>query len=225
MKISFFRYAAIVKNLRGVVLCGDCSSEKAEWLFSKFRYRSLGFPPSVYQVLKKKRKNFVELYYPSETIAKIVERVSKKVDKAVAESLILASTYISPLLVVEHDFSFFERTSVAEVRTSKLLSDKDWRLHLRIADYTVLDFYQWSTLNAWSAIRERRVDEALEERERKILKDVKRYWRISSERGRVFLVYVDNLRLFYSLRVLDDISMLGEDAAASMAIIPAVYIF
>ena len=225
MKISFYRYAAIVKNLRGVVLCSDCSSEKAEWLFDRFRYRSLGFSPAIYPDVREKRKNFVELYYPSEAVAKIAEILAEKIDVALAESLVLASTYISPLLVVGYDYSFFERNSVASVRTARLLSDRDWKLHLRIADYTVLDFYQWSTLNALEAVGKGKIEEALEERENKILKDVKRYWRISSDKGMVFLTYIDNLRLFYSLKILSRISQLGEDAASCMAIIPAVNIF
>lgn len=225
MEISFYRYAAIVKNLRGVVLCELCESEKASWLFSRFRYRSLGFPPSIYPRITKKRKNFVRLYYPSGAIAKAVDVLSKKIDRMIAEALVLSSTYISPLLVVEYDFSFFERNSLASVYTAKLLSDKDWKLHLRIADYSILDMYRWSTENAWKALNEGDISRALEAREEKVLADIKRYWRISSSKGRVFLAYIDNLSLFYRLKLLDEVKELGEDVAAALAIIPAVLVF
>lgn len=225
MEISFYRYAAIVKNLRGVILCEFCESEKASWLFSRFKYRSLGFPPSIYSRLYKKKKNFVQLYYPSEAIAKVVEILSQKIDRRIAEVLVLSSTYISPLLVVEYDFSFFERNSVANIYTAKLLSDKDWKLHLRIADYSILDMYQWSTENAWKALNEGKISQALEEREEKVLKDIKRYWRITSDKGRVFLAYIDNFRLLYGLKILNDVRELGEDVAATLAIIPAVLVY
>jgi len=46
--VSFARYAAIVKNLRGVVLADlleEAASRGLEWLTKRFRYRDLGVVP------------------------------------------------------------------------------------------------------------------------------------------------------------------------------------
>jgi len=47
--IMFSRYAALVKNMRGVVLFSptDDVSEDLKWLVERFRYRVLGVPQSL----------------------------------------------------------------------------------------------------------------------------------------------------------------------------------
>ena len=39
-EVCFYRYAAIVKNLRGVIYWKGESKDKLDWLLSRFKYRS-----------------------------------------------------------------------------------------------------------------------------------------------------------------------------------------
>ena len=57
-----------------------------------------------------------------------------------------------------------------------------------------------------------------------IRKDKKRYWRILCDQGKIFLVYVDLLRLLVKLvrEGAIDIGSLKEDYAAALAIVPAI---
>ena len=218
-EISFYNYAAIVKNLRGVIYWkgkGDL-----EWLLSRFRYRYLGVPPSLERIILK-RKNLVLLTYPNNIILKVKELFSRVLIEEIAEVLCLASTYISP--VMTDDMDDFRDLIVAEVKTTKELTDKDWKLHMRIADYTVLDFYTWSTNNAKEAIESGNVEEFLHERKEKIEKDMRRYWRIVEDEGRAFLAYVDPLAILHKYNLVEEFKSLGKDAFATMGILPVIFI-
>jgi len=218
-EISFYNYAAIVKNLRGVIYWkgkGDLG-----WLLSRFRYRYLGVPPSL-RGITPKRRNLVCLSYPNNVILKVRELFSRVLAEEIAEVLCLASTYISP--VITDDVDDFRDLIITEVKTTKELTDKDWKLHMRIADYTILDFYTWSTGNAKEAVKSGELEEALHERREKIEKDVRRYWRILENEGRTFLAYVDPLAILHKHNLIEEFKSLGEDAFATTGIMPVIFI-
>ncbi len=222
--VSFAMYAGLVKNLRGVVYCCGCGWEEvAGWLERRFRYRNLGVPPSLRGRVC--GGPFVDLWYPVESVGRVAGVLGGKLgDSALGEALVLASCYVSPLLVLgEGAGSLVERISVGVVRCSKEMGVNDWKLHLRIADYTILDMYRDCVVEALRVLRgEAGVEDVLEARRERVERDVKRYWRIAGGEGWVFLGYVDLLALLRG--DLDALREVGLDSAACLAVVPAVCI-
>ncbi len=237
----FARYAAIVKNLRGVVLF-DLNEEgvmdSIKWLVKRFRYRDLGLVPSVlanYRDILQPYLNgnpFRELVYPVpvlETLTNCFERCLN-IPRTVAELLVFSSTYISPGIIVGSAYiEHIKRLAQTTVYTCKEMDTSSWKLHLRIADYTVLDFYEQAVMESLGILlaeseQQEHVDAVLEERSRRILEDTKRYWRLKCLEGeqplRPFLFYIDNLRLFASC----GLKPREPNYAAALAIIDIVYI-
>ena len=235
----FSRYAAIVKNLRGILLIevGEKASEAlVGWLVQRFRYRNIGIPPALFEHHKDffegyKGKPFIELAYPVKTLHKLTKLVVKEfaVIEEAAEAVVLASTYVSPIIALgKGSFEKLEPLKVEEVESKVELQDRDWKLHFRIADYTVLDFYQWSLENA-RRLWEKDVDLELLKHERKerIKKDKRRYWRLQKgETSFPFLLYLDLAQLAAEhanfLRKLKRLP--PEEALAGMGIITAVIV-
>jgi len=220
--VSFYRYAAIVKNLRGVIYWKGGSRDKLNWLLSRFKYRSLGVPPSLREGLPK-RKNLIRLAYPAKAVVDAVSLLSNFMHPQAAETLCLASAYISPIMVVE-GLEDFEEAVIKTLKTSVDLDDRGWRLHMRIADYTTLDFYAWSTENALDALKEDDLVEALQERERRVAEDEKRYWRLKPRGGRTFLAYLDPLKVVFNAGLRNEFLKLGDDAASVLGIVSAISI-
>lgn len=238
----FARYAAIVKNLRGVVVADPSSSEhlnRLQWLIGKFRYRNLGLPPSIVKeyrdmLLKYLNGNpFRELVYPLAELMIITEIYMEKLRLPIelAEALTLSSIYISPLLVVGEEYiTKLTPLVVDKVLTCKPLNDSLWKLHLRIADYTILDMYEESIMEALNAIELLpskqwiELDKILGKRKLRVEKDKKRYWRVACDQGKPLLLYIDPLMLMIGLakkEIINPRSMKSEHAAA-LSIIPVV---
>jgi len=231
--VSFAYYAALVKNLRGVLLLdpGDEGAwSRVGWLRQRFRYRNLGVTPSVsgerVEDLLKSRV-FRRLYYPVKAYEELVDALaSSGLDRLFAEAVVLSSTYISPLLVLSEGYlGTVRRYSVGEVRVCRELSNKDWKLHLRIADYSILDSYEAMVEASMEYIRgigdegvRRRV---LGERRSFAEKDSRRYWRISCESGDLFLLYLDPL-LIVEDKLSEVTGKVVEEHAAALAIISVV---
>jgi len=228
----FHKYAAIVKNLRGVVLL-DLEEEgvldSVKWLSKRFKYRNLGLTPIIVEKFGKKLtgmmsgKPFRALVYPVKSIERLVAELEEAgLPGEVAELLVLASTYISPAILVGDSYhELVERLAADAVRICKELSIREWKLHLRIADYTILDFYEEAVDEALRALREPSLlVRLLEERRERISADKRRYWRISCEDGKPFLYYVDNLSVAHTYGVIRG----EEDWAAALAIVPVIYV-
>lgn len=202
----FSQYAALIKNLRGVVF-GDFKvenvTETLNWLTKRFKYRNLGVPPSILQDTedffkgKLNGKPFVRLVYPFKSLERLVRFMVKNfnIDFRVVEALVLASTYVSPLMVMGKSIlKSLEKICVDTVYSNVKLDNFGWKLHFRIVDYTVLDFYVWSTSHSkqlWK--QEVSLEEFVKERKKKINKDKKRYWRLQKgeEKPLPLVFYLD----------------------------------
>jgi len=229
----FSRYAALVKNMRGVVLFSpaDDVSEDLKWLVERFRYRVLGVPPSLTDKVSRVEKPLVPLAYPSKDIKDFVEFVASSagLEREVAEAICLASCYVSPLLALGPGAQkSLKELAVGEVSSRIEMGVKDWKLHLRIADYSVLDLYEWSTTQAqrlWQ--KDVDVEELISERVAAIKRDQKRYWRL--QRGelepRTFLVYLDLIQSLHRAGALGSIVRHGVDiVSACLAINVSVFV-
>lgn len=233
--MSFSKYAALVKNLRGVALFNleeEGVESSIQWLVKRFRYRNLGLTPLLVSKYKSRLvkylsgRPFRELVSPVKAIDELVEMVSRfsSVSIEVVEVLVYASVYVSPLLLIgDHYSRDVESLSFTTVYTCKELSVGDWKLHLRIADYTVLDFHERCVDEVLKALESGALSELgriAESRLERMELDKKRYWRIKCDQGRPFLHYVDMLGA--SLR--GGIRELKPDYTAGLAIVPVVRI-
>ena len=237
----FAKYAAIVKNLRGVVLVDlvdEGSWSRVKWLIRKFRYRDLGLPPCIVERYRNKLSSYLngnpfrELVYPIPVLYNLVHVFEAKgFSRELVEALILSSTYISPLLVLTAKYlDDIDNICIEKVKTCKELNDSNWKLHLRIADYTILDIYEKCieenirVLNLLKSNNVEEINNVLEERITRVKKDKKRYWRITCDSGKTFLYYVDLLRIFINAIREERVNIRGlvEDYAAALSIVPVV---
>jgi hypothetical protein len=231
--VFFTYYAALVKNLRGVLLLvpgEEGVRDRIEWLKKRFHYRNLGLTPSTdttrYKDLLEARI-FRRLYYPVEEFMDLVGiMVSTGLDRLLAEAIVFSSIYISPLFLLTSKYNgFIEKYSLGVIRTCKDLGVNDWKLHMRIADYTILDSYEDMvdlSLEYIGKIDDREAREKIIGSRREYVEhDMKRYWRIKCGEGRAFLYYLDPL--LYIEDKLDYLrDKLVRDYAAGLAVIPVL---
>ncbi|WFO74679.1 hypothetical protein J4526_06245 [Desulfurococcaceae archaeon MEX13E-LK6-19] len=237
----FSYYAAIVKNLRGVVIFDPEASgswDKVKWLVKKFRYRNLGLPPVIVEKYREKLSKylggspFIELAYPIAEV-KILPAVMKEhgVPDELAEALVLASVYISPLLVIGEKYvKLLEQYSIDKVLVCRELNDNEWKLHLRIADYSILDMYKERVFEILNAIENNMLNQELlrnisEKRRDDVAKDKKRYWRITCDHGKPFILYIDMIDVVAkTIGVEKFIELIRnkKELAAGLSVVPAV---
>ncbi len=235
------RYAVVVKNLRGVVLfdLGEEGSWRViEWLTRKFRYRDLGLPPCIVDRFRSRLSSYLcgnpfrELVPPTGFANDFVDLVVSvsEFPREFVESIVYSSLYVSPLFVVGSRYSgFVDECSIGSVYVSRELSDRDWKLHLRIADYSITDMYLDCIEEACRALEcmvsgdSGCVEDIIRGRVERVYKDMKRYWRIKSGEGTVFLSYIDLLKILYNSRdvVKEKIS---REYCICLSIIPAIHL-
>ncbi len=191
MLVSFSRYAALVKNLRGVLII-DPNDELApnilRWLSRRFRYRLVGVPPKVLEGLRSRGLNLTKqlrpLHYPSGSLVDLVRACIDylgSTDEVLVEGAVLASTYVSPAIAFGEEV-IREVTELAiHVVNSKVRLDNQYmKLHLRIADYSILDAYEADIellRKLWLGHVSPR--EYVRRKEVEVSKDAKRYWRLT----------------------------------------------
>ncbi len=213
----FVEYAPLVKNLRGVVFSrfGEETNEILSWLTKRFRYRNLGVPPSIVEKLsdffkdKLGGKPFIKLVYPFKNLEKLGNFLSESfnVEFDVVETVVMASAYVSPIFAVGEEASkSLETFCVDYVESNIRLNDFGWKLHFRIVDYTVLDMYKWSTFHVkqlWSSKLD--LTSFVKERQKKVLLDKKRYWRLQkgNEKPVKVVLYLDPAQLI-AKKIVED---------------------
>lgn len=236
----FARYAAIVKNLRGVVLFNmdeEGVEDSIKWLVNRFRYRDLGLTPRMYQLYSQKLGKYIDgrpfrvLTYPLRELEKFTNDFAEcvQIDYLVAELLILSSLYISPAMIIGSTYEPVIRSlSSFNIGVCKELSVNDWKLHMRIADYSILDMYEFAVTTALKVVESCSEEEARmisASREDAIKRDTKRYWRIlcKDKPSRAFMYYVDNLKLYTERCKLERICK-TDVLAASLAVVPVIVV-
>ena len=243
-----------MKNLRGVVLLNpsdDLTSSFLRWLNRRFKYRVLGVSPSVLDELRRRglslTKQVKPLHYPSKELSELTICLSNTLSNVtvnIIESIVLASAYVSPLIVFGEPSRTVTSLSIHVVKTAVKLNNPLLKLHMRIADYSILDYYVKDLElieRLWKGSLSRR--EFTELRKDTVMKDSKRYWRLTPqsrrntgrkssgkvevlEKPQPFLAYVDLLSLLIK-HGKDDVvvgSFDFEDVGAGLVIVPSVMI-
>lgn len=162
-----------VKNLRGIIYFskGVSPEKELEWLKRKFRYRELGVSETLKLELKWKK----------------LLTLPKMVENPVLDSLLQASSFVCPLIILkEESLKDFKNAVVASLKTSEKLGDKDLKFNLRLVNYAITDFYTKSI--------ELALKSDLNGRKKLAEKDLKRFWRIPEDAsGKTLIAYIDSL--------------------------------
>ncbi|MDW8040271.1 MAG: hypothetical protein RMJ03_02455 [Nitrososphaerota archaeon] len=163
----------LVKNLRGIIYFSKffLPENELEWLKRRFRYRELGVSESLKLELKWKK----------------LLKLPRIEDDPVLDSLLQASSFICPLIVLkEQSLKDFKKAVIAELKTMETLSDKDLKFNLRLVNYSITDFYIKSI--------ELAAKSDMEGRKKLAEKDLKRFWRIKADAdGKTLVAYIDPL--------------------------------
>jgi len=203
MSVDFIRFVATLKTVRGVIITKTRPSEDVlKWLRRSIRWRPIGCSAGMIATLKKygfSSKLIQEIAYPFETFAGVSEMLEEEgLSREVAEALVLSSAYIVPIILLDDDtFRELEKKQfvVCKVKTQKKMRDKDIKLHMRIAEYSVKDYHFEVIERAEKAVLSGELSKELKWRKKLCVKDSKRYWRIKQDRGETVLAYVDPLKL------------------------------
>lgn len=169
-----------MKNLRGILYFSKSVSPEAElnWLKGKFKYRLLGASET--------------LNVGFEWRGLVV--LPKVVDDPVLDSLLQASMYVCPLIILkEESLKDFDAALVVSLKTREKLGDRELKFNLRLANYSITDLYLKSI--------ELADKNALDERRRIAEDDLKRFWRVKSDSaGRTLIAYLDPLLIKGDIR-------------------------
>jgi len=163
----------LAKNLRGIIYSSRDIVPKTEfdWLKRKFRYRELGVSENLKIEFKWKK----------------LLTLPKMVDDPVLDSLLQASRFVCPLIVLkEQSLKDFRNAVIIQFKTSEKLNDKDLKFNIRLVNYSITDFYLKSI--------ELAAKHDLEGRKKLAEKDLKRFWRIKEDaNGKTLIAYIDPL--------------------------------
>ncbi|MEM2739368.1 MAG: hypothetical protein QXQ29_01010 [Candidatus Bathyarchaeia archaeon] len=146
------------------------------WLIKRFKYRDLGLTPKIASRLSIReeglRKQFRVLIYPSASLEKLVEIFSDNL-QIPSELLIFSSLYISLAILVGESYKpYIEPISHSVVKTVRDLTVNDWKLHLRIAGYSILDFYEYSIEGCLQTMKSGEAYKSIIERRMKIAREL-----------------------------------------------------
>ena len=233
-------YAAVVKNLRGIIYSSlepEDLQGRLSWLKKRFRYRNIGLTPSMVEKygLRADGKLLVELAEPVRGLGELISALASitGIRRDVLEAYCYASIYVSPILVLgQGSCADLAPLVVDEVLVKRELTDKEYKLHMRIADYTVLDFYLWATSLAGEALgalaRGGDVRAMLAERRERIEKDKRRYWRVRAGEGRALVLYLDLLPVLAERASAEEVASLveryGDLMPATLSIVSAIVV-
>ncbi len=219
-------YIYLTKNLRGILaLSGhDDVDSIVKWLSRKFRYRDIGVP----ETLVKRSKNvfsgrlsgnpFYKLGYEVDFMREYAFKVNDYlvdvgVEKSVAEALTLSTCYVCPLLSTARVLESLEKLGLTlKILCGSKLDDKQAKLHIRIANYSVLDSVKRHVEEACRVLAEGLGSDWLRSRRVEWCeKDSRRYWRFRGGGERI-IAYID-----YTPRLIEDNPKLAIEIASSNA--------
>ncbi|MEM0380199.1 MAG: hypothetical protein QXX35_04135 [Desulfurococcaceae archaeon] len=230
--VVFTYYAMIVKNLRGIALIKTINEDvlnRLNWLRNRFKYRNIGIPPVYYKLESNyfDNKIFRKLYYPVDEIVYLKNiLVERGFEETFIEPVIMASIYISPLMLLSSEYvDIVEKYSIGKINICRELGVKDWKLHFRISDYTILDFYDKMvslSIDYINSIKDNDIRiKILNERRKIVERDYKRYWRILCNSKYVYQYYLDPLLLIEE-NLGFFIETLSYKHASALSVIPVI---
>ena len=206
--IGLEEYVFLVRNLRGVYapLPGNDHSRYAGWLVKRYRYRDIGVADCTVEASpdafegRLSGNPFHLLEPPTRSLEKGVsiaeETLGAIIEPCLARTLLLSLAYASPLYLTAGSLEELRRAGLVVYEVKGSIPDlASARLHMRIAGYTVLDYYVESVRKALEAVEKNDAEKVLEERTGFAEKDSQRYWRIRGKGKETIIAYLDHVHL------------------------------
>jgi len=156
-KMLNMRYLALVKNMRCILDVREENDDTLKIIRKYHRNRGVGIMTGKGIP---KGKCFVEIN-PPEDFADIYAKVDFE-----GKFLILSSSYLAP--IVTDSLENYRKYCVREIRHSDALDISNFLRHLRIAEYSLIDYYAEIPKNFQDFLD----------------KDVKRFWRLKHDEGK-----------------------------------------
>jgi len=159
------RYVSLLKNLRAVCFLdpgAPTPEEELKWVSRRYRYRSLGIsrlllerlPGEVRSVFTK--RPYAVLGAPIPEIAEFHALVAEgaSIPDYVAASIVMASCYVNPILVLGREsYNALRPLASWEMTSTSELPDVEVKRNLRIIGYAILDFHERVTHQAYDAMK------------------------------------------------------------------------
>ena len=206
--IGLEEYVFLVRNLRGVYapLPSDDHGRYVGWLVKRYRYRDIGVTDCTVEALpdvfegRLSGKPFHLLEPPTRSLEKGVslaeEALGGVIEPCLARTLLLSLVYASPLYLTADGLGELRRAGLVVYEVKGSIPDlASARLHMRIAGYTVLDYYVESVRKALEAVEKSDAEAVLRERTVFAEKDSRRYWRVVGKGGEAIVAYLDHVHL------------------------------
>jgi hypothetical protein len=220
---SLSRFVSLLKNVRAVAFLDPDASvpeEELKWLRKKYQYRSLGVSSRLLESLPKdlraifERKPYVRLTAPTaeiEALTSLISDYHSSVPTYVFDSIIMASCYVNPLLVIGREsYDALRELTAWALSSSSELPDVEIKRNTRIIGYAILDFHEKVTSETYENLRDaisklpkrkeaalRMVKKIVEKRKKLAQKDGEhRFWRLLEKgkmKERVVIAYVDTM--------------------------------
>ena len=196
-------YISLLKNIRGVLMVARKPKDAAiKWLKRYIRWRPIGAVEGVVSLLRKHgfgSKLLKELVSPFESIDKFVGIIEEQnIDRLTAETIVASSIYIAPIVILDDEAAreLQNRGLIThEIKTSKSLSERDIKLHMRIAEYSMKDYHFEVIEKTGELIVSGDIKGLISYRREICEKDAKRYWRICQKKGETIIMYIDVLKV------------------------------
>jgi hypothetical protein len=219
--LNLSRFVSLLKNVRAVAFLDPnvpLPEEELKWLSRKYRYRSIGVSDRLLTNFAEKmktvfdKKPFVTLSAPLaeiETLTHLISNYCSNIPSYVFDSIILASCYVNPLLIIGREsYGILERLTAWTICSTSELPDVEIKRNTRIIGYAILDFHEkittetYETLqNAISKIPKSKkeamleIHKIVEKRKELAQRDGEhRFWRLQEEgklTERVVIAYLD----------------------------------
>jgi len=218
-------YVSLLKNLRAIAFFNPKSplpQNEVNWLKRKFKYRNIGISkgflkavkPEVKSIFSKQPFRIVEPpIVEINDFIEIVSELNTKVPDYVVESIILASCYVNPIIVVGREsFQILSQFAVWNLKSTAELPDIEIKRNFRIIGYAILDFHEKVITKTYKVLKEVAekvksgeiaddvtsvIEEILDERRKMAQKDgEKRFWRLRQtgrREERIVIAYLDIL--------------------------------
>jgi len=222
--VNLPRYVSLLKNLRAIAFFDPSLFPEMElkWIMRKYRYRNVGISRFFLNALPNSRRDtfrkkpFEVLEYPLREIKDFCELILElwRENDYIFPSMVLASCYVNPMLVLGRDsFKILEPFTAWCMTSTVELPDLEVKRNLRIIGYAILDFHEKVIREAYDFLvsfcgkiceagKFSRADQAefknfLQKRRELAEKDgEKRFWRLKQEgtlEERPIIAYLDPL--------------------------------
>jgi hypothetical protein len=248
---SLSRFVSLLKNVRAVAFLdpkAPLPKEELKWLAKKYRYRSIGVSGRLLASLTEDvkvifaKKPYVVLSSPLaeiETLTRLISNYYSDIPSYVFDSVILASCYVNPLLIVGREsYGALEKLAAWTLSSTAELSDVEIKRNTRIIGYAILDFHEKITMEAYEILKD--VKSELSGSEEKTLKEVyglvekrkrlaqkdgeHRFWRLREEGElgeRVVIAYLDIVPIIG--QAVEDVTKAGLEESSALRLLSHLF--